>query len=75
MDEAAPQAASGPSPVEIEQGIYYMELLWGNDVYEFGYDAIHGWWVRKLGQTGFLETAATLQELGDKLNKLQGTAL
>lgn len=75
MSEAASQAASGPTAAEIEQGIYYLVLLWGNEVYEFGYDAKHGWWVRKKGQTGFLETAATLQELGEKLIKVQGTAL
>jgi hypothetical protein len=72
MDKAAPQAASGPSPAEIRQGLETLELLWGDGVYLFGYDAELGWWVRKEGVTGWVLTAENLEELGQQLNDAEG---
>jgi hypothetical protein len=72
MSEAAPQAASGPTAAEIRQGVETLELLWGNGVYLFGYDAELHWWVRKEGVTGWLLTADTLEELGQQLNDVEG---
>jgi hypothetical protein len=69
MGEAAPPAASGcPSAGEVSQGLGWLELMWGDGVYLFGYDAELGWWVRKKVDPEFLLTAPDLTELGEKLN-------
>jgi hypothetical protein len=68
MGEAAPQAAGGPGADEISQGIGWLELMWGDGVYLFGYDAELGWCVRREDDPEFLLTAPDLMEMGQKLN-------
>jgi hypothetical protein len=72
MGEAAPQAAGGLDADEVGQGIGWLELMWGDGVYLFGYDAELGWWVRKGDDPEFLLAAPELTELGEKLNAIEG---
>jgi hypothetical protein len=75
MDEAAPQAVSGPSADAISQGTSWLELMWGDGTYQFGYDAELGWCARREDDPEFLLTAPDLTELGEKLNEAEGTGL
>jgi hypothetical protein len=75
MSEVAPRASSGMSADAIGQGTSWLELMWGDGVYQFGYDADLGWWVRKEDDPEFLLTAPDLTELGEKLNEAEGTRL
>jgi hypothetical protein len=73
MDEAAPQAADSPSAEEIDQGIKYLEMLWGDGKkYLFGRDPELGWWVRDNAGPNFLVAAPDLTELGERLSAAEG---
>ncbi len=71
MSEAAPQAASGLSADEVSQGIRWLELMWGDGVYQFSRDA-EGYVVRRKDAPGFLLRAADLTEMGEKLSAIEG---
>lgn len=61
MDEVTPQPAAA-----IEHALGMLELVWG-DEYEFGHDLEKGLWAVRRGKIGSLVTAATPEELGEKL--------
>jgi hypothetical protein len=61
MEKAGPQPAAA-----IEHALGMLELVWGDD-YAFGHDSDKGLWAVRRGKIGPLATAATPEELGEKL--------
>jgi hypothetical protein len=69
----APQAADGPSPEEIKEAIAALDLVWGGDGYQFGYDRdLACWWAIRAGELGSVLKAGGPEGLGRLLAERDG---